>query len=67
MVSPPVIFIDGHDFSFYESVEAVGRHLETWYPEGPYVAYEVSVADLSSRWKREPSRVAGFVTARSSA
>jgi hypothetical protein len=40
MVSPPIIVIDGHDFSFYESLDAVGRHLETWYPEEPYVAYD---------------------------
>ena len=40
MVTPPIIVIDGHDFAFYDSLEAVGRHLEPWYPEGDYLAFD---------------------------
>ena len=40
MVTPPIIVIDGHDFSFYDSAEAVGRHLEAWYPDEEYLAFD---------------------------
>jgi hypothetical protein len=39
-MNPPVIVIDGHDFAFYESAEAVGQHLETWYLDEPYLAFD---------------------------
>jgi hypothetical protein len=46
MVTPPIIVIDGHDFSFYESEEAVDHHLEPWYPEEEHLAFDSEGREL---------------------
>jgi hypothetical protein len=40
VLNPPIIVIEGHDFAYYASVEAVSRDLETWYLEEPYLAFD---------------------------
>ena len=38
---PPIVVIEGHDFMFYESVEALVANLEPWYPSSvEYLAFD---------------------------
>ena len=62
MTAPPIIVIEGHDFSFYESEDAVGRHLEPWYPDEEYLCFDsdgrrlelvVELRTVPRRWLRD--------------
>jgi hypothetical protein len=45
---PPIVVIEGHDFMFYESVEALVADLEPWYRAASSTSHSTAKVDRSN-------------------